>query len=439
MKNKLKFLIKQSLNKKIKTKWFKAVNIILCILILAMANIDRLITFFGGDFNKPTKVYVIDNIGYYNEFETIFKQYSKNLKDIGKFEIEKSDKNIKELKEKIKDEEDVILELKPSDTTYLAGDIYTYEPIGTITLQLFTASLNNLKSTVVLERSGLSPEQIISITSDASITTITTNKESDKDAKAKDIMSTGLMILFIVPFFIFITLLTQMIGAEVNDEKSTRSMEIIISNVPPKYHFISKITSSTLFVIIQSLMVFGYGVLALILRKLLGTTGGLAASSDVTKTIKETFELLKTSGVIDLLLQGLPFIILLFILNILVYAIVSGVLASMTTSIEDYQQLQSPIMIIMMIGYYVAIMATFFDGSIFVKIVSYIPMLSALVAPVIYLLGQMTLLELIISNVICAVFMYIAYYFGLRIYKVGILNYSSSNLWKKVFKSLKEK
>ena len=51
MKNKLKFLIKQSLKKKIGTKWFKAVNIILCILIVAMANIDRLITAFGGDFN----------------------------------------------------------------------------------------------------------------------------------------------------------------------------------------------------------------------------------------------------------------------------------------------------------------------------------------------------------------------------------------------------
>ena len=56
MKNKLKFLIKQSINKKIKTKTFKIVNIVLCILIIGLSNIDRLITFFGGDFNKPTKV-----------------------------------------------------------------------------------------------------------------------------------------------------------------------------------------------------------------------------------------------------------------------------------------------------------------------------------------------------------------------------------------------
>jgi len=124
---------------------------------------------------------------------------------------------------------------------------------------------------------------------------------------------------------------------------------------------------------------------------------------------------------------------------VLIYAIVAGVLASMTTNIEDYQQLQTPLMIILMVGYYIAIMASAFEGAVFVKIVAYIPMLSFLVAPVIYLLGQITLIELIISTIICIAVTYIFFYFGLRIYKVGILNYSSQNLWKKIFKSINEK
>ena len=439
MKSKLKFLIKQSINKKVKTKWFKVVNILLCILIVAMANIDRLITLFGGDFNKPTKVYVVDEIGYYDSFESVFKEYTKSLEDIGKYKLEKTDKSIKELKKKIVDKDDVIITLAPSDETYLKSEIYTYDVIDTIPLQVFSASLNSLKSVVVLDRSGLSKEEIMSITSNASITTITTNKELDSNAKAKDIISTGLIMIFIIPFFLFITLLTQMIGAEVNDEKSTRSMEIIISNVPPKYHFIAKIVASTTFVIMQALLIFGYGILALVLRKVFGGVSSLSASNDVTKFIKETYDLIKASGVISIFLKGIPLILLLFLLNILVYAIVAGVLASMTTSIEDYQQLQSPLMIIMVLGYYVAMMASMFDGSLFVKIVSYIPMLSALVAPTIYLLGQTSIIELLISNVICLGTVWLVYTYGLRIYKVGILNYSSTNLWKKVFKSLKEK
>ena len=439
MKNKLKFLIKQSINKKIKTKTFKIVNIVLCILIIGLSNIDRLITFFGGDFNKPTKVYVVDNIGYFDTYKNVFKEYSKNFEDIGKYKLEKSDKSLKELKKKIKDKDDIIVTLDSSEKTYLQSNVYTYDVIETIPLQLVTASLNSLKSTIVLETSGLDPQQIMSITSNASIKTITTNKELDSNAKAKDIISTGLILIFIIPFFLFITLLTQMIGAEVNDEKSTRSMEIIISNVPPKYHFIAKIVASTTFVLMQAGLILGYGILALLLRKAFSNVGSFSASSDVTKFIKETYQLVKASGAIDILIKGLPLMLLLFLLNILVYAIVAGVLASMTTSIEDYQQLQAPLMIIMVIGYYVAMMASVFDGSLFVKIVSYIPMLSALVAPVIYMLGQATILDLIISNVICAITVYIVYTVGLRIYKVGILNYSSSNLWKKVFKSIKEK
>ncbi|MBE6161143.1 MAG: ABC transporter permease [Firmicutes bacterium] len=439
MKNKLKFLIKQSISKKIGTKWFKVVNVLLCILIVAMSNLDRLITFFGGDFNKPTKVYVKDEIGYYNEFESIFSEYSKNIKDIGKYKLEKTDNSIKKLKKKIEDKDDIIITLKKSDSTYIESDIYTYDVIETVPLQVFNATLNGLKSKVVMQTSGLSPEEIVAITSNVTINTITTNKELDSNAKAKDIISTGLILIVIIPFFLFITVLTQMIGAEVNDEKSTKSMEIIISNVPPKYHFISKILSSTSFVLLQGVLIFLYGAFALVLRGLFSNISSLTASNDVTNFIKETYELVKASGAIDLLLKGLPFILLLLVLNMLVYAIVAGVLASMTTNIEDYQQLQSPMMIIMILGYYVAMMASVFDGSVFVKIVSFIPMLSAMVAPVIYMLGQTTLLDLILSNVICVVAVYFAYVFGLRIYKVGILNYSSTNLWKKVFRSLKEK
>ena len=131
--------------------------------------------------------------------------------------------------------------------------------------------------------------------------------------------------------------------------------------------------------------------------------------------------------------------LILFLFSFVLYAIVAGVLASMTTNIEDYQQLQTPLMILLLVGYYIAIMASTFDGAIFIKVLSYIPMLSFLIAPVIFLLGQTTLLELGLSTLICVVFTFIIFRYGLRIYKVGILNYSSQDLWKKIFKSVKEK
>ena len=111
----------------------------------------------------------------------------------------------------------------------------------------------------------------------------------------------------------------------------------------------------------------------------------------------------------------------------------------MTTSIEDFQQLQSPLMILIMFGYYVALMASMFEGSIFIKVVSYLPFISALVAPITFLLGQTTILDLCITLGVLVFTTYILIHYGIRIYKVGILNYSSKDLWKKVFKSLRNK
>lgn len=440
MKNKLKFLIKHSLSKKIGTKWFKAINVLLCILIISMANIDRLITAFGGDFNKDTNVYIKDNVDVYKYIEPVFKETVKVVDDLKNYKIQKTDKSIKELEKEIDDTKDIIIEINESEINYISSTIITYDAIDTISYQLISNILNSAKESLAIERIGLSEAEIIALKSNVDITKKTTNPNLEENAKAKDIISSGLIILFIVPFFIFITLLVQMLGAEINDEKSTKSMEIIISNVPPKYHFVAKITASTLFVIIQGALLLGYSILAIIVRNLIGLLFGSGiVSGDVSKYIKDIINLLKDSGIIELALKGLPIIIILFILNILAYAIIAGVLASMTTNIEDYQQLQSPIMIVMMMGYFIAIMASTFEGSIFIQITSYIPLLSALVAPVIYLLGQTTLLQLIISTLICLVAVVLLFIYGLRIYKVGILNYSSSDLWKKVFKSLKEK
>lgn len=436
MKTKLRFLIRQSLKKKTDTKWFKAANVLILILLVGVINIDRIISFFGGDFAETTKIYVVDQANAYELFKTNFDTMANSLEDFGNYELEQTSKSVEELKENLEEEGSIILDIHLSETNYIDATTYSFDPLDMITEQVLQTSLNTIKSVYVLEQSGISESEIAALTSNVVITKNVTNPEMDENAEGKDILSSGLILIFIVPFFLLITMLTQMIGAEINDEKSTRGMEIIISNVSPKIHFLSKIISSTLFVLVQAGILVVDVAIAFLIRKLLGATG---VSSEVTGFIGSTLEMVKNTGVLDLLVKGLPFIVLLFLFSFLAYAIVAGVLASMTTNIEDYQQLQTPLMIILMVGYYIAIMASAFEGAIFVKIVAYVPMLSFLVAPVIYLLGQISLLELILSTVICGVVTYLFFYFGLRIYKVGILNYSSQNLWKKIFKSIKEK
>lgn len=437
MKAKLKFLTKQSLDKKIKTKWFKGVNIFLLILFILLVNIDRVIAVFGGDFESEITIYVEDELNVYDEFNMTFESLSESLGDAKNYQVTKNEKNLEELKTELNEENDaIIVHLLEDETNYMRAEIISYDDIGTVTTQLISTAINSVKSNYAATESGLTNEQILALTSPVEVSTVLTNPDIE-NKEGQDIVAAGVMLIFILPCFFLILMLVQMIGAEVNDEKSTRSMEIIISNVSPKVHFLSKIFASTLFVVIQGVLLLLYGVIAVVIRNLIGGTALSAMSGDVTKELTEILTLVQDTGVFSLLLQGLPIILILFLLSFVAYAIVAGVLASMTTSIEDFQQLQTPIMLIIMIGYYLAIMAVQFDGSLFIEIASYIPMLSFLLSPVLYMIGQITIWELAISTVIMAVFTWIIFKYGLRIYKVGILNYSSSKLWRKMFKSLK--
>lgn len=430
MKNKAWFLIKQSLKKKMDTKWFKIVNVLICLLLIGVINIDKIINVFGGDFKETVNIYLTGDNNYLEGFNAYFLTNKKILNDERTYEITYSTDSVDTLKEKITDTNDIVVNINLDTTEYLKADIISYNKIDTITYNLLSASLTGMKTSMALNYNGLSSEEMAKITSPISINRVVTN---EKEITASEDATNMSLMVFLVPFFMLIVLLVQMIGAEINDEKTTRGMEIIISNVPAKVHLLTKITSSSIFVILQSLLLFTYSIIGILIH------GGLSLGSCKSNIIGGLVESLKISGTFDILLKGAPILIIIFLLSFFIYATLAGVLASMTTSAEDFQQLQTPLMIVLMLGYYIGIMASAFKGSIFIRIISYLPFLSSMVAPITYILGETSLIDLVISALILFISCLVLFKYGIRVYKVGILNYSSKDLWKKVFQSLKIK
>ena len=439
MKAKLKFLTKQSLNKKIKTKWFLVVNILLLVLLMVITNIDRIVTFFGGDFEDVTKISVIDEVGGYDLFLNSFSSLTNNLQDTYHFEVSKAS-SLEEEKESLKeDEKKIIVYLKESKENYLEAELISFEELKTMETQFLESSINTVKSTMAIMQSGLTEEEVSRLMNPATITLTVTNEEKS-NIKNKDLITSGVILVVILPCFFLILMLVQMIGSEVNDEKTTRSMEIIISNVSPEIHFLSKVFASTLFVVIQGVLLLLYAFVAVLSRFIFGGGNLLSGIGEgLSGNVSTIISSLQESGILNLLLQGLPWILLLFLVSFVLYGIVAGVLASMTTSMEDFQQLQTPIMLIIMVGYYLAIMASQFEGAAFIKVMSYVPMLSFMLSPSLFLLGQISIYSLAMATLINILCTFIIFKYGLRIYKVGILNYSSTKLWKKMFTSLKNK
>ena len=129
----------------------------------------------------------------------------------------------------------------------------------------------------------------------------------------------------------------------------------------------------------------------------------------------------------------------MILLSFVAYSLIAGILASMTTNQEDFQQLQSPMMMIIMAGYFLAILASTYEKSTFITTVSVIPFISCILSPVLLMMGQIGIVHVLISILLLILTLYLLIKYGLRVYKVGILNYSSSNLWKKILEGIKSK
>lgn len=424
MLRKFFYLVKISFNKKLKSKWFIAVNVILAIAMFALFNLNSIITFFGGDFDKSLEILVYDktNISY-DYLKNNLTNLANNL-DEDKLVIKQVAENKKELKD------DEILITLNIDDKLLSASVTSEKKIDQDIYQLIYQSLNSTKQQVLVEKLNLDSNTLAMLSNSIDINRIVLSDKKTQDENMSMIMSTVFPSL-ILPFFMLIVFLVQMVGGEICEEKTTKSMEIIISNVSPKTHLLSKIVANNLFVLLQGILFFLYGLVSYFISS---RNGSLNIPSEITNI----WDGLVATGLLKNIISFIPFLLVLILLSFLAYSLLAGILASMTTNIEDFQQLQAPIVFILLAGYYLSIMAGMFQGSAFLKAASYIPLISCLLSPTLFAMGEVTMVDVTISIVLLIVFLYLIVNYGMKVYKVGILNYSNEKVWTRFVKAFRK-
>ena len=432
VKNKFWFLTKMSLEKKIKNKTFIIVNILLFIVLAALMNIDKIVLFFGGNFDKQNNIMIVDNT---NKTYEIFKntmEKEETIIDTGlKYKITKIDDE-KKARKKVKKDEDIVIVINEDDDNIIKTTMITYGYINSNLYQLINSSITAAKQNLAMEEVGISPDDLNKISKSVEIKREYVEKNKSEEEEKNEFVMGVVTPIVILPFFMLITLVVQMVGAEINEEKSTRSMEIIISNVSTKVHFFSKILASNLFIVMQCLLLGVYSLIGMLLRggKSLESIQNIDAISQVTSGID-------INGILNSVISDIPMVIILMIITLFGYSLLAGILASMTTNMEDFQQLQTPIFVVSLVGFYLAIMNSMFDGALFIRILSYVPFISAILSPSLLVTGVIGFKDILLSILLMVVVIYLLIKYGLKIYKEGILNYSSNKLWKKMLKALK--
>ncbi len=428
MKRKFFYLTKMSLKKKVCSKWFVLVNIFLFLTLLAICNINSIITFFGGDFDQENVIFVIGDEKDYQLFENNMTSLSSLQQN--PVVLRKTEEKEEVLQENL-EENEVLLILKEEEQEGLTAKMISKKKIDGIFYQTLLQGLNTTKQQLGLLKLEINPSILQDTLKEIKIDRVVLEDENNVDENMELVMSTVFPTV-ILPFFMLIIFLVSMVGGEICEEKTTKSMEIIISNVSPKVHLLSKVLASNLFVIFQALLLFLYGAIGLFISH---RNGGLQLPSEIMGIWNSLVQV----GFLKTLIYLIPLTLVLMVLSFLAYALLAGILASMTTNMEDFQQIQAPIMLLLLAGYYLSIMSTMFDGSLFIKIISYLPFLSCLVSPSLFMMGQIGIVDVFLSIILLIVLIYLLLKYGLKIYKVGILNYSNEKVWSRFVKAVKQK
>lgn len=406
---KFNFLVKYSFKKRVARKAFLISNIIIGLLIIIIVNLPGIISSFASDNPQRENVHILvvnemeDNLSLVDDFSSLLnpipdEQYFiiANLKadamDIDSFWLNEDYQILLHFKGNIENPTVDIYD----KTEGLMSSIETQ-----IELLMISYKIEDYRKP-----------------------TFNVNYAPDYENPEDKMILSSIMSFLIVPLFILTVMATQFIGVDIIEEKSTKAIETIISSVPAKIHFLSKITSSILFIITQGALLIVYGILGMVVSSI--------AFQQTNIPQNETSLLHYLGSLIPNWPSILGFTILFIIFGTLLFLVLASLFASMATTQEDYQQFQTPVMLVLLAGFYIGMFAPMAGGTTFMKVMAFIPLFTPMVAPIAFASGVMSVLEAIIALIVLIIFLVISIYVVAPVYRVAILSYDQTKLFTRI-------
>lgn len=431
--SKFKYLLKYGIKRRIGTKAFYIANIVIFIALLALMNIPNIIAFFDDGETSKEIVYVVDDTEKGLDSIAILDQSAQALLNM----IPGANISF-ETKDSVDPEN---LDFGPSKaivhlTTVddiLVVDIYKDE-LDTLNETILLQSLSVLKVQVWAVDKTQAELDLIEDFNQPLVYEVHTQVD---DTTTRDLILSAISVFVAIPIFIMLIMSVQFVGVDIIEEKSTKAIEFVMSTVPPQTHFMTKILSSFVFLIVQASLIFLYGLIAgFVSTQVLGATNGQMSISELIGMLTETDSSIIAS-VFNALPMALAITLIFMIVGGLFFMIFMATLASMSTSMEDFQSFQSPFMFTMLIGFYAAIFSIYLGDSVFLKVLAYIPLFSPIVVPTLYMSGVLSVIDVVISFLILIGSTVGMYYLLAPVYKASILSYDQSPFFQRIKKMFK--
>ena len=300
--------------------------------------------------------------------------------------------------------------------------VVSIESESSISSSLYNAIVQSVNQIKLIEQSSqydLSLEEVMRLSTPVIIDRAILDEEVQSEEEV--LIGQGTAYVITVPLFIALVFVIQMVGMEIFEEKSTKSTEIILSNVTPQAHLFAKIASANLFSWFQFLLFVVFGLLGLTSRNALMSVAPELAVVDLTDFTNE-------------IVSVLPVVLILYIMTNITYSFIMAILSATAYEMEDFQKIISPLMITMVIGFYIGIFSIFVPDTLFSVVIAHIPLFSLFIAPALWVSGVLSWVNIAVIVALQMALVYVLYRYGAKIYKQAILDYSGQGVFTRLWK-----
>ena len=278
-----------------------------------------------------------------------------------------------------------------------------------------TSKLNEIQDQLNRSAANLSQEQEKRLEQTVNFTEkIDESKENKKMIQTFAAAGLGLFLYMILITYASVT------AQEVASEKGTKIMEVVFSSIRASHYFYARMLA-LLLVILTHIGIYVVGGLAAIL-------------------LFKDLPILAQSGILNHIGEAFSLNTLLFVLvSLFMYVVLAAFLGSMVSRPEDAGKALSPLMILILGGFFGVTALGAAGDNLILKIGSYIPFISTFFMPFRTINGYAGGVEAWISLAITVIFAVVATGFIGRMYASLVLQTDDLGIWKTFRRALSYK
>ena len=369
-------------------------------------------------------------------------------------------RSVEELKAELGESDyDAILAISPLDTVArtVSAEIFSLKPLGIELGEIVNSRINDAVEAYRISTYDIEDLKVImeEVKADVKLRSYTLDEEGKETINESGVFMIVSMVLGMI-IYMFIVIFGGMVMSSVIEEKSSRVVEVLVSSVKATELMFGKIIGIALVAITQFLL---WVVLTAAIIGIVGSIAGpsLLADADpatmvqmsagvdaaqaeaIASAMSEPDEM----SVILTTLKNMPIATILvcflvfFVFGYMLYASLFAAIGSAVENEGDTQQLQIPVTIPILIGFFIAIYAFKAPESPLVFWGSMIPFTSPIVMLARLPFG-VPAWEIIVSIVLLIATVVLCAWISAKIYRVGILVFGKKSTFKDLWKWFKQ-